>query len=670
LIGPALALVSFVAPWMAWGAAAAVGLPILAHLLSRTRYREVAFPAARLVQRAVAATSRIETPRHRLLMLLRWLVLLLLVLAFMRPQWSPKALADDNERGIALVLLVDASASMQRADGGATLYDRALCEAHRLIKQLDPSRDVAAVVRVDHAPASLLPEATAQFGLLTDRLSSTKPGYTHANWTSALATAQRLTNDEPRKVRLITISDQQGEQPNAGEPFATSLDHLRIEGPTDNVAVRIIDVRPYPAIAGQPMTATAEVQNYGDTSASLGLAGRLGSTQIERAITLAPQASQRVDLIFPATNTDEALIQIAIDQADAVPTDNLTGRAITVQAKTAALVVHDPNTASVAIAKRIATLLNPGEVEGVTLPSVETIAVGQAEQVIQSADPALLRTVVLINASPLPDALSQSLEAYAQAGGGVVRFAMDAAPDPARTTTAVGIDFEIQPLRVFEGPARAGLAALRWPGVGNAPIDERATPILMDKMDRVIVAEMQRGRGRLIAINARLSTEPGGPLAEPTFVVLFNELCRYASPGPALPEPAHPGDQIPDRLLNAYQLAAPDGADPDTNVFTVPGRYAAIDDSGLVQTMVFVQLDPRESDTSKPMVWSAANRPDAISATTSNPSGDSVAASIRDNPVELWPYLVLGVLGLAACESLFLWRFAGPARIETQGGAK
>lgn len=244
MINPALAVVSFVAPWMAWGAAAAVGLPVLAHLLSRTRYREVVFPAARLVQQAVAATSRIETPRHRLLMLLRWLVLLLLVLAFMRPQWTPKALADDKEKGIALIVLLDASASMQRAEGGTTLYDRALREANQLVDQLDPTRDVAAVVRVDHAPEALLPEATAQFGLLADRLSSTKPGYTHANWAGALEAAQRLLVDETRAVRLITISDQQGEQPDA------PIDHLRIDGPVDNTAVRLIDLRPYPALQG------------------------------------------------------------------------------------------------------------------------------------------------------------------------------------------------------------------------------------------------------------------------------------------------------------------------------------------------------------------------------------------------------------------------------------
>ncbi|MFK7788446.1 MAG: BatA domain-containing protein, partial [Phycisphaeraceae bacterium] len=233
-MSPALAGISFVAPWMAWGAVAAVGLPLLAHLFSKTRYREVVFPAARLVKQAVAATSRIESPRHRLLMLLRWLILLLLVLAFMRPQWAPQAEAQQADRGIALVVLIDASASMQRTADGATLYDRAKREASRLIGQLDPSKDVAAIVLVDHAPASLLPESTAQFSLLADRFKETTPGHTHTNWPGAIAAVQRLARDQPRAIRLITISDEQGERPAFTDLLTIQpglqVDHLRIEG--------------------------------------------------------------------------------------------------------------------------------------------------------------------------------------------------------------------------------------------------------------------------------------------------------------------------------------------------------------------------------------------------------------------------------------------------------
>lgn len=658
---PHLAMLGFLAPWMAWGAVAAVGLPVLAHLLSKTRYREVAFPAARLVQQAVAATSRIETPRHRLLMLLRFLLLLLLVIAFMRPQWTPDAQAIDEERGIALVLLIDASASMQRTADGATLYDRALRQAQRLIDQLDPARDVATVITVDHASASLLPEPTAQLSLLADRLSDTQPGYTHANWPAAIALAQRLIYDRPRAVRLVTLSDQQGEQPEG------AADHIRIEGPGDNTAIRLVDVRPYPAIAGQPMTVTVEVRHFGDQSMATGLAAKLGDNQITQALALTPGTTQRIELQLPPI-TKSALLQVTLHHPDAITADNITGAWLPLQSHTRAMIVHDANEASASIAKRLATLLNPGEVAEVTLPVVELVAVGHAQAAVASADPTSLRTVVLLSRKPLPDTLSQTLEAYAQAGGGVVQFVTDPTGDSSRTTTATSIDFGLEPLRLFEGPARAGLASLPWPGVSNQPIDERATPILIDELERVIVAELPRGRGRLIAINAALSPEPGGLLAQPAFVVLFNELCRYASPGAALPVPAKPGDPLPGQLLITAQMQSPDQAYARADTYTAPGPYAAVNLHGDVELLRWAQLDPDESDTRTPSTWSNVTAPFNAGEPQSSANTD-VAASLRRNPIELWPYFVLGVLGLVAIESLLLRRYAGPRPTAVQGGA-
>ncbi|MEM6259327.1 MAG: BatA domain-containing protein [Planctomycetota bacterium] len=664
-------MMSFVAPWMAWGAAAAIGLPLLAHLLSKTRYREVVFPAARLVQQAVAATSRIETPRHRLLMLLRWLVLMLLVLAFMRPQWTPDAQGSDAER-IALVVLLDASASMQRTSEGAALYDRALRQAQQLIEQLDPERDVAAVIRVDDQPDALLPEPTAQFSLLVDGLRRTEAGYTEANWPGAITAIQRLVQDERRTLRLITLSDEQGDRPGFGEIIsersATRIDHLRIEGPTDNTAVRLVGVRPYPAVAGRPLTATVEIEHYGDGPATIGLRAQFDSMNVTRSVSMMPSTTERIQLTLPEVSGDRELVQVVLTSGDVLAADDITGVVVPVQRTTRSLIIHDANESSQALAERVGRLLNPGEVRGVTVPRVQTATLSEAQAALESADAAELRTVVLINRAPLSDVLSQLLEAYTQAGGGVIEFAPGGRADPRRVTTAAAIDFELEPLRIFEGPARAGLAALPWPGVSNRLIDARATPILVDELERVVVAEMPRGRGRLIAINASLTNEPGGLLAEPVFVVLFNELCKYASPGPAMPDPARPGDLLPQRFLQAPQMQMPEGADRDAIVFTASGRYGAIDETGVVGDMVFAEIDPSESDTRVSPPWSESAFSGAAADQASG--GDaSVAGALRAQPIELWPYVILGVLGLAVMESLLLWRFAGPREPLPKGGA-
>ena len=663
-------MIGFLSPWMAWGAIAAVGLPLLAHMLSKTRYREVVFPAARLVQRAVAATSRIETPRHRLLMLLRFLALLLLVLAFMRPQWTPDAKANTSDRGIALILLLDASASMQRSESGATLYDRALREAQRLIGQLDPSRDIALLYRIDHAPASLLPEATAQLRLLADRADATVPGYTHANWASAVADAQRFIADETRAIRIVTISDQQGGQPDLrlltdGQPDVT-VSHVRLDGPIDNSAIRLLDIRPYPPTKGQPITVDIEVKHFGDQPRSATLTARFQGTQTKQSIDLNPGSTQRILLRLPTQTSDAGLLQVTLDRPDAMSADNTAGVWLTTQQQPRVLVIHDPGFDSQRRAYRIGTLINPGELAGRTQPQVVYESIATAGPILEEADPADLRTVVLINEMVLPDALSEQLEAYAQGGGGVIQFVADDDPT-AQTTTAANIDFELEPLRVFEGPARAGLASLVWPGVSNRLIDPLAKPILIDDLERVIVAEMLRGRGRLIAINAALS-DAGGLLAEPGFVVLFNELCRYASPGPALPMPFRPGQAMPGVLRDAYELRLPQDAQADGQVLTVPGAYAALSPGGAITDLIHVELDPSESDTSPTPGWSDINATSQRDRSSASGAEASTGALIRENPVELWPYCVLGVLGLIAFESLLLWRFSGAFRPALQGG--
>ncbi|MGB0766565.1 MAG: BatA domain-containing protein [Phycisphaeraceae bacterium] len=674
MLTTSLVMLSFVAPWMALGAIAALGLPLLAHLLSRTRYREARFPAVRFVRQAIAATSRIESPRHRLLMLLRWLTLLLLVVAFMRPQWLPEAEARDPSNGVTLVVLIDASASMQRVDRGVSLFDRAKREAQSLVDGLDASRDRAAVVVVNRQPRSLLPEATARFDLLKQPLHAAQPGHTTANWAGAMAIAQRLADRAERPATIVTLSDQQGSTPNldATGPRATaSVRHLRFDGPTDNSALRIADVRPYPAIRGRPVTVVIEAEHYGETPRQTRLVAQLGGTSLSQTVTLGPNTQQRVELRFPSIERSSTL-RVSLESSDAMRQDDIAGAWLPVADRTRVVVVHDDHASSSAIAERLATMLNPAAGESressasPAYPEVFAIARGDAVAELRRSDAKSLRTVVLVDPTPLGDELSQALEAFAQSGGGVLRFVGDPARRANRTDAAVP-DFSLEPLRVFEGASRRGLIDLRWPGVDGSPIDAAAEALLVDRDGRAIVATLERGRGRVIAINAALKGGPGGLLAEPSFVVLFNELCRYASPGPAMPPAAHPGDAMPKSLRDALRLSTPDSSLNGDDALTTPGLYAALDANGSVTDAVWVALDPSESNTRPTPDWNRSDEP-TRDASAGGTDSVSIADSLRATPVELWPHCALGVLLLLAAESSLLALFAGGRRSVEQAG--
>ncbi len=680
-----LAMLTFVSPWWAAGAVLAVALPLVAHLLSRAKYREVLYPATRLVRQAVEQTTRIERPRHRLLMLLRWLLLLLVVLAFMRPRWLPQAEANSDRRGVCLIVLIDASASMHRVEDGATLYERALRRADDLLNDLDPSRDAASVVRVGREPAPVLPGPTTDLTRLRGALNSTRPTYESADWAAGVAAAQRIAGQGDRRARILVISDQQGDGP--GFPLESSalsgvsIGHIRIDGPADNTAVRLIDVSPYPPIANRPVTATVGIDHFGDQPRMLRLSATLGGAEAQRMAAFGPGISRLVEFELPAGPPGAKRLRIGFDANDALAFDDMTGRVLDVQDSSEVLVIHGAGDSSAVLASRIAATLNPTGDAGTGLPRVRLAEPDTAASLLEAADPSRLRTAVLLSAKLADEALGRAVQAYLNRGGGVVVFIADvrhaarqtAMPLPLLITANAGyseidtpaasIDFQGEPLRIFEGPGRAGLASLVWPGVDPARADPGSERLLRGEDDTPIVVAQSHGRSRLIAINTSLSPGPGGLLAEPAFVVLFNELCRYASPGPVLPPAAHPGDPIPEAPDQAQQIVRPDDTDSGTSKLTAPGVYAALDDSGRLIGGVFVELDPAESDPRTGDNWVDRDGTAVGSPKGAAPTSASLATQ-RVPPIELWPYLVVGALLLAGGESLLLGRFASP-----KGGA-
>lgn len=654
-----MAMLSFLAPWWAAGAIAAAGLPLLAHLLSRTKYRPVLFPATRLVRRAVEQAHRIERPRSLLLMLMRILLLMFLVLAFMRPSWLPDALAGSGEEGLSVIVLVDASASMSRVRDGANLYDRAVREAGKLLGKLDPSRDVAAVIRVDRSPEALLAEPTARFSILQQRLEATSPGYETTNWSAARAMAQRLASASPQRTQLVVISDEQGDKPELALedwPAPLEIQHLRLGGPADNSALRLIDLAPYPPIAGQPVSATLELQHYGTEGRKITLNAALGDASVQRQIALGGNARQRLVVMFPPVDPGPSVLRLSIEAGDAMPADDLAGLPLNVQEQTRAVVVHDGAADSVSLARRISTLLRPDDVARLSLPVVDVMSGANFVKHVMDSDPALLRTVVLISSGEIPVDLAATLNTFSERGGGVIVVK----PTPGRTgRSAGGIDFDHPALRVFEGPARAGLAGLVWPDGVHFRLDEDASVILSTSDGRPIISERALGRGRGITFHRCLSPGPGGLLAEPAFVVLFNELCRYASPGPSVPAPARPGDPLPNMLLDAAQLSIPNEADRGADVVTAPGTYLAFDAQGGVVDGFWAAVDPSESDTTPSREW-AESTSRTVATQAVDGGNPDLAQAIRPTPVELWPYLIFGALLLAAGESAMLWHFAKP----------
>ena len=147
---------SFFAPWMLLGLAAAAA-PLLLHLLRRRTAERVAWGAWMFLSESLRLKKRKLLFEEILLLVLRTLVLGLVALAFARPFLPEMHLfgARGMDKDVVLVLDVSASMGLKGPDGRRAI-DRALEEARKLVEKA-PRGTSFGVVLGDAVPSILSP---------------------------------------------------------------------------------------------------------------------------------------------------------------------------------------------------------------------------------------------------------------------------------------------------------------------------------------------------------------------------------------------------------------------------------------------------------------------------------------------------------------------------------
>ena len=118
-------------------------IPLIIHLFSRRRPKNIAFPSVEFLERM--KTDRLRRLRFRqlLALILRILAVLLIILAFARP--ALRGTLGKSAR-TAAVIVIDPSASMRYVDNGESLFDSAKRGAVTLLGLFGPEDRVATVV--------------------------------------------------------------------------------------------------------------------------------------------------------------------------------------------------------------------------------------------------------------------------------------------------------------------------------------------------------------------------------------------------------------------------------------------------------------------------------------------------------------------------------------------
>ena len=187
-----------------------VALPIAAHLLNRRTRRRIVFPTIRLLVESRAMQSRLFRLRDVLLLVLRCLAVAAIVLCFAQPVWferrARRAGAGD---GAAVVVVLDTSASTGRRVDGVVAADALRAAAGGTLDSLRAGADRANLVFAAARPRAVVPQLTANLGVLRNALADAGPTYQRADMGAAVELAGQMLATHEGETRLVLISDLQ-----------------------------------------------------------------------------------------------------------------------------------------------------------------------------------------------------------------------------------------------------------------------------------------------------------------------------------------------------------------------------------------------------------------------------------------------------------------------------
>jgi hypothetical protein len=657
-------VISLLAP-LGLGLAALAGAPLVIHWLTRQRTVVRVFPALALLRGADAGRSARNRLREWLVLALRGLALLACALAAAGPRFDGLLLGSS---AAPVVVVLDASASMQQVVGGATAFERARALASQVVGSAAP-RPVGLVVAGGPQPIRVAPSATP--GPALAALAEATVGNGDGDPAGALAAAAALLSNGGE---IVVVSDlartsTAGIDPAALPPGCVLrlLDAGPGAGSTPrNRGVTALGAEPALAVAGRPLTVTARISSCSTQPETVAVRLQAGATVAVREVTVPPGGSADARLEFAPEHAGWLEITAELPGGDALAVDDHRSGALEVRSELVAVLVtdqrrDDPLGAARPLAAALTAAgfsVRPADSAGV-LPSgaavIATVGLratppsltaaistvlasgGAWLQVVDSeADAALAAaTPPAGTPAPAPVALGRSIDVSAQERG-------------VMALGAVRLEHPLLAAFVGRDQLLRGFTAWRY-YLSAAPAPD-AEVILAWADGTVACAERPVGAGRWLLLNASPAAAASQLAGAEAFPLLLSRLPAAVLPTRAARLAVDCGGRIPAlgelRDPNGLALAVLDGG----QVLPLPGIYRAPGGR-----LVAAAVPAGESDL-RPL--------DAALLPTGAVRGGSAAG-----PAPLWPWLLLLAAAFLVAESLLAGRVSVGPRVSAKGSA-
>lgn len=298
---------AFQDPGLLWLAAAAGAVPLVAHLVARTRPPEAILPTVEFLQRAMRRVWRLRRPQDWLMLLLRTLALVILALGFARPL----QLAGEGWGGGAdekhLVLLVDRSASMAGQAGAQSRFSLATARALEALRGAGRLASVN-LVWIDAVPDALHPDMGRATEPVERALREAAVSGEAGSGAAALALAAERLAAVSGTRELVVISDfQTGSWTEALPPLpeATRLVWIPVGETADNLSLAALESSSTQPLPGESIEVLARIVNHGNERRRARVSMTLGAQRQTRELEIEGNGEGQVSAEF-ALGPDES----------------------------------------------------------------------------------------------------------------------------------------------------------------------------------------------------------------------------------------------------------------------------------------------------------------------------------------------------------------------------
>ena len=305
-------------------ALAALGVPLLLHLLLRQRQVRMRFSTVRFFDDIPPQAKSRRRVRNWMLLLLRMACLALVVLAFARPFLPVATPPGGVQRPRRVVVLLDRSLSLQARDPSGPRWPQAVDAARRALAELRPG-DRAALVALDAHPSVLAPMGPSSVAIAA--LKDLQPGHQGSSIADGLAEALRVLGPRTEGIdaSVVVVSDLQDPAVAdvASVPVPPDVRVVPVavgERRASNMAVS--ELQPDP---GGEIAPFLTVANLGDVgSATTTVEFRIDGTPTwSRSVSVPAGATTNLDLALPAVSAGWHRAEARLVSADALEADNV-----------------------------------------------------------------------------------------------------------------------------------------------------------------------------------------------------------------------------------------------------------------------------------------------------------------------------------------------------------